>query len=409
MRTFATIVFLAVATGEAFAEPPVAPCCAMSEEARAMIRGVIPLHLLYPGQDVCPLGSHIPIHALQQSKASVLPCLLDIYLHGVSVPEPCKPGRAVDGKWALHIIKSLDERMAIGLLEGELLRSPHHQVPLKQQLVLLGERRYLGDLLDFVESTSLCVAPSLDAAQRDAVLEAIAAIDARGTVPRLRTLREKIGGTDWMLDAVIAQLERDEAALIHLGGRPPGLRSFQALAILDRLGAEDAALVLLEHRAAEPMTKVSATNEIAARKSRQRGALLLHARRMTPATVAMGEQIEIELRIQNVSPSVVTLPARCFPGLRISAIPTMRQLSPAKPPQPSLPGAPPTLAPGETFVFMERADLSYSFDPPGRYGITATLDCHGGGTTWTGHLESPWIEVLVNPPLSASVGSRPRP
>lgn len=251
----------------------VSPCCKLADAPREALQGIIPPSLLGIDQ-WCGTGSYRTIEEVVRHGQDLLPCLLHVYWHGIEAKDLCASSQdPTNGKWTLWAIQMIDERAAIGILEAEASLHPEHRLGYQGTLLKLGQRQYLPTLLEALLDTS---PQALSRAQKLRIVEIIGTVDARDALPVLREVRQRQLLQDWLLDMVIAQLDRDGPALLSLAETgdppdPPPVRVIELVSMLDRIGFAREALTILQDRASRPGPyQVWARNELRARAKPKR-------------------------------------------------------------------------------------------------------------------------------------------
>jgi hypothetical protein len=189
---------------------------------------------------------------LRSKGTAVLPCLFEIYSHGVKGalwhgdgPEP------TSGRWALGLIRSIDGASAIPLYR-DLRTTASDPVA---RAFYASELMSLGDMTHVAEVMSLLNAPAEKTPEgsmsferaRQSAIAAVGAQNYRAALPTLRKLADDVTVADKHVLAVyIAQLSGDVAA-VKAAVANSRLRD-TALLALKRMGKEDLLRLIAEDR-----------------------------------------------------------------------------------------------------------------------------------------------------------------
>jgi hypothetical protein len=193
---------------------------------------------------------------------AVLPCLIDIYSHGVKGalwhgerPEP------PSGRWALGLIRSIDGPSAIPLYRDLYAgaRDPMTRVVYASELVSLGELAHVTEVMSFLTAPprqTSAGGTSVGRARQDA-LAAIAAQNYKPALPALRMLAEDdTVGDRHVLAVYIAQLSGD-VDTVKAAVSDESLRD-KALVALKRMGKDDVLRKVAEDRSNPAVTREAA-------------------------------------------------------------------------------------------------------------------------------------------------------
>jgi hypothetical protein len=183
----------------------------------------------------------------------ILPCLLEIYRHGVKGELWHGTGPApTAGRWALPLIRAIDGPSAIPLyreLYGETADNLS-RAQLASELVSLGDSEHLTEVVSFLEAPPSAASDRVAdlAFARQRALAAIAAANYRIALPTLQKLSEDESvGDKHVLALYISQLSGDvEAVKVAVGDSR--LRD-TALLALKRMGKEEVLRQIAEDRA----------------------------------------------------------------------------------------------------------------------------------------------------------------
>lgn len=193
---------------------------------------------------------------------AVLPCLLDIYHHGVHGDLwRGKGAPPTSGRWALPLIRSIDGPSAIPLYRELYSQASDYltRVQFAADLVGLGDDEHLSEIASFLNAPPVVPSdrPRAFSAAVERALVAVSVRDYRAVLPALRKLADNESiGDKHVLAVYIAQLSGDvETVRTSVGD--PRVRN-TALLALKRMGQTE-----VLRQVADDRTNPASTREAA--------------------------------------------------------------------------------------------------------------------------------------------------
>lgn len=200
----------------------------------------------------CGLGLGYAVRDLTAERAAAIPCLLEIYEHGLTrsrgLWQRTDQPAPKDGRWALMVLRDLDPPTALRLYRAEVGKSApgsDARVRIELEIAKLGGDETLRGLAGVLAQTTAADSPSRRALMLE-IASVLADRDYLAGAAAVRHLMSLVPASNTVVPVYAAQLGRDTDQLQRLA-RTSGAASAAVHALL-RIGRRD----LVEQLAADP-------------------------------------------------------------------------------------------------------------------------------------------------------------